>query len=70
MAIVTRSGSELPALARSLAAAEVPVSGGAVRTALRDAPGSAGVRVGAETDARSPLDAWLSLLFGPGRSAD
>ena len=28
------------------------------------APGSAGVRVGADHAARSPLEAWLSLLFG------
>jgi len=41
MAVVARSGAELPGLARSLAAAEVPVSGGSRRTALRDAPGSA-----------------------------
>jgi cell division protein FtsB len=29
-----------------------------------DAPGSAGVRVGAEHIERSPVEAWLSLLFG------
>jgi cell division protein FtsB len=29
-----------------------------------DSPGSAGVRVGAEHATRSPLEAWLSLLFG------
>lgn len=32
-----------------------------------DAPGSAAVRLGAETTVRSPLDAWLDLLFGGGR---
>jgi hypothetical protein len=32
-----------------------------------DAPGSAAHRVGATSTARSPLDAWLDLLFGPGR---
>lgn len=31
-----------------------------------DAPGSAGLRVGARTSS-SPLDSWLTLLFGPGR---
>jgi hypothetical protein len=30
-----------------------------------DAPGSAGSRVGAPTSV-SPLDRWLTLLFGPG----
>lgn len=30
-----------------------------------DAPGSAALRVGAHEHARSPLDSWLSLLFGP-----
>jgi len=29
-----------------------------------DAPGSASVRLGATTERRSPLDAWLDLLFG------
>ena len=30
-----------------------------------DAPGSAGLRVGAQTST-TPLDSWLTLLFGPG----
>ena len=30
-----------------------------------DAPGSASARVGAEGDRVTPLDSWLSLLFGP-----
>ncbi len=30
-----------------------------------DAPGSAAVRLGAVTNVRSPLETWLSLLFGP-----
>lgn len=29
------------------------------------APGSAATRLGAEVHARSPLETWLSLLFGP-----
>jgi cell division protein FtsB len=31
-----------------------------------DAPGSASVRLGARTDHVSPLERWLTLLFGPG----
>ncbi len=31
----------------------------------RDAPGSAALRIGAETDAVTPLERWLTLLFGP-----
>jgi len=31
-----------------------------------DAPGSAALRVGGQDGARSPLEAWLDLLFGPG----
>jgi cell division protein FtsB len=30
------------------------------------APGSASVRLGARADHQTPLDSWLSLLFGPG----
>lgn len=30
-----------------------------------DAPGSASVRLGSEIDDGSPLDHWLTLLFGP-----
>jgi cell division protein FtsB len=30
-----------------------------------DAPGSPGLRLGARTDARTPLESWLSVLFGP-----
>jgi hypothetical protein len=32
-----------------------------------DAPGSAAVKLGAEPANRSPLDAWLEVLFGPER---
>jgi hypothetical protein len=32
-----------------------------------NAPGSAAVRLGAIHQARSPLETWLSVLFGPGR---
>jgi cell division protein FtsB len=30
-----------------------------------DAPGSAAVRLGAEPDTTTPLESWLTLLFGP-----
>lgn len=30
-----------------------------------DAPGSASVRLGAEPDTTTPLEAWLEVLFGP-----
>lgn len=32
-----------------------------------DAPGSAALRVGTPTTPRSPLESWLTLLFGSGR---
>jgi hypothetical protein len=32
-----------------------------------NAPGSASVRLGPDPTPQTPLDAWLSLLFGPGR---
>ncbi|HVA86311.1 MAG TPA: hypothetical protein VNF73_08360 [Candidatus Saccharimonadales bacterium] len=32
-----------------------------------DAPGSAAARVGAVTESQTPLESWLSLLFGPSR---
>jgi cell division protein FtsB len=32
-----------------------------------DAPGSAAVRLGATSSSPSPLESWLTLLFGPGR---
>jgi cell division protein FtsB len=32
-----------------------------------DAPGSAAVRLGGRTERPTPLEAWLSLLFGPSR---
>ena len=30
-----------------------------------DAPGSASVRLGGETPGQTPLESWLSILFGP-----
>jgi cell division protein FtsB len=35
-------------------------------TLAPDAPGSAGVRLGAVTEQPSPLAQWIRLLFGPG----
>jgi hypothetical protein len=32
-----------------------------------DAPGSAAVRLGAHADSETPLESWLSLIFGPSR---
>ena len=38
----------------------------AVPTPGPNAPGSASVRLGADEDRVTPLESWLSLLFGPG----
>lgn len=47
---------------------EVPFTLGPGAPAVRsDAPGSAAVRLGAATDAPTPLESWLTLLFGPSR---
>ena len=47
-------------------AREIPFVVGQPAPALgADAAGSAQLRVGAEPASRSPLEAWLSLLFGP-----
>jgi cell division protein FtsB len=46
---------------------EIPFTLGADPPALpADAPGSAAARLGADEDAGSALDSWLTLLFGPG----
>lgn len=37
-----------------------------VATPVDGAPGSASVRLGARDDRQTPLESWLSLLFGPG----
>jgi cell division protein FtsB len=45
---------------------EVPFQLAADAPALPpDSPGSASVRLGAEESRRSPLEAWLDVLFGP-----
>jgi hypothetical protein len=47
---------------------EVPFTLGPGAPALTsDAPGSAAVRLGARTTEPTPLEAWLTLLFGPSR---
>lgn len=38
----------------------------AVQAPVDGAPGSASVRLGARQDHQTPLESWLSLLFGPG----
>jgi cell division protein FtsB len=46
---------------------EIPfVLSPSVAAPVDGAPGSASVRLGAHADNRTPLDSWLSLLFGPG----
>src|SRR5829696_7644856 len=47
------------------AAGEVPFAVGDAGPLPADAPGSAAVRLGAVTEQTTPLEAWLSLLFGP-----
>ncbi|HEX6956320.1 MAG TPA: PD-(D/E)XK nuclease family protein, partial [Agromyces sp.] len=68
MAVVLRSGAELPGLARALAASDVPVSGRHARTALRDAPGAAPlIAAAACVLGISPLtpETATALLTGP-----
>ena len=48
-------------------AREIPVSLADDAPSLApDAPGSAGVRLGASTEKPSPIEQWIRLLFGPG----
>jgi cell division protein FtsB len=47
---------------------EIPFTLGPGAPRLReDAPGSAAHRLGTTTSSASPLESWLTLLFGPGR---
>ena len=49
------------------AAREIPFTlDPSVPAPVDGAPGSASVRLGAQEDRRTPLESWLSLLFGPG----
>lgn len=68
MAVVLRSGGDVPAFERGLALAEVPTAGSAARTALRDAPAAAALLTAASLVLeREPLTAELAvaLLTGP-----
>jgi hypothetical protein len=46
---------------------EIPFALAAPPSLPPDAPGSASVRLGGRTERPSPIEAWLSLLFGPSR---
>jgi len=68
MAVVLRSGGDVPAFERGLALADVPTAGSAARTALRDAPAAAALLSAASLVLdREPLtsDLAVSLLTGP-----
>jgi superfamily I DNA/RNA helicase/RecB family exonuclease len=68
MAVVLRSGADVPAFERGLALADVPTAGDAARTALRDAPAAAALLVAASLAlGREPLTAEraIELLTGP-----
>lgn len=68
MAVVLRSGAEVPAFERGLALADVPTAGDAARTALRDAPAAAALLAAASLVlGRESLTSALAveLLTGP-----
>ncbi|MFD4420846.1 PD-(D/E)XK nuclease family protein [Agromyces sp. NPDC058484] len=68
MAVVLRSGADVPAFERGLAHADVPTAGDAARTALRDAPAAAALLVAASLALdREPLTAEraVEVLTGP-----
>lgn len=68
MAVVLRSGGDVPAFERGLALADVPTAGDAARTALRDAPAAAALLTAASLALdREPLTAELAVevLTGP-----
>lgn len=68
MAVVVRSGADVPAFERGLALADVPTAGDAARTALREAPAAAALLAAASfVLGREPLTAELAvaLLTGP-----
>ena len=68
MAVVLRSGGDVPAFERGLALADVPTAGSAARTALRDAPAAAALLAAASLVLdREPLTSELAvaLLTGP-----
>ncbi|MFB9310559.1 superfamily I DNA/RNA helicase/RecB family exonuclease [Agromyces hippuratus] len=68
MAVVLRSGGDVPAFERGLALADVPTAGNAARTALRDAPAAAALLAAASLVLdRDPLTPELAVtvLTGP-----
>ncbi|MEF3404470.1 PD-(D/E)XK nuclease family protein [Agromyces sp. CCNWLW203] len=68
MAVVLRSGGDVPAFERGLALADVPTTGNAARTALRDAPAAAALlAVASLVLDREPLTPELAVtvLTGP-----
>ncbi|QAY73590.1 ATP-dependent helicase [Agromyces protaetiae] len=68
MAVVLRSGGDVPGFERALALADVPTAGGVARMPLRDAPVAAALLAAASVVlGREPLTAGLavSLLIGP-----
>ncbi|MFD4111792.1 hypothetical protein ACFWWU_37425, partial [Streptomyces sp. NPDC058650] len=68
MAVVLRSGGDVPAFERGLALADVPTAGNAARTALRDAPAAAALLAAASLVLdREPLTPELAVtvLTGP-----
>lgn len=68
MAVVLRSGGDVPAFERGLALADVPTAGAVARSALRDAPVAAALLCAASIVLdREPLTAELAvtLLTGP-----
>jgi superfamily I DNA/RNA helicase/RecB family exonuclease len=68
MAVVLRSGADVPPFERGLALADVPTAGDAARTALRDAPAAAALLAAASLALdREPLTAELAVdvLTGP-----
>ncbi|MDR6907879.1 superfamily I DNA/RNA helicase/RecB family exonuclease [Agromyces sp. 3263] len=68
MAVVLRSGADVPAFERGLALADVPTAGDAARTALRDAPAAAALLAAASLVlGRESLTSALAveLLTGP-----
>ncbi|KRE21634.1 UrvD/REP family ATP-dependent DNA helicase [Agromyces sp. Soil535] len=68
MAVVLRSGADVPAFERGLALADVPTAGDAARTALRDAPAAAALLSAASLVlGREALTTELAvgLLTGP-----
>ena len=68
MAVVLRSGGDVPAFERGLALADVPTAGSAARTALRDAPAAAALLTAASLALdREPLTAEsaVAVLTGP-----